>query len=126
MFPSLWTDTTHDDAQNIVIKQGISSISCAKANTLIEAKACTLVDVREVDEFRDRHIPGAINFPIDSINAENAAKILPDKNAVIVLYCLAGMRVASACIKLSELGYRRLVNMGGISHWPYTTEQSVD
>ena len=104
MFPSLWTDTTHDDAQNIVIKQGISSISCAKANTLIEAKACTLVDVREVDEFRDRHIPGAINFPIDSINAENAAKILPDKNAVIVLYCLAGMRAASACIKLSELG----------------------
>ena len=126
MFPSLLTDTTHDDAQNIVIKQGISSISCAKANTLIEAKACTLVDVREVDEFRDRHIPGAINFPIDSINAENAAKILPDKNAVIVLYCLAGMRAASACIKLSELGYRRLVNMGGISHWPYTTEQSVD
>ena len=126
MFPSLWTDTTHDDAQNIVIKQGISSISCAKANTLIEAKACILVDVREVDEFRDRHIPGAINFPIDSINAENAAKIPPDKNAVIVLYCLAGMRAASACIKLSELGYRRLVNMGGISHWPYTTEQSVD
>lgn len=124
MFPSLWADDHTVRSEHIVIKQGISSLSCAQAYNLIVKKECTLVDVREIDEFKERHIPGAINFPIDSINAENAAKILPDKNAVIVLYCLAGMRAASACIKLSQLGYRRLVNMGGISHWPYTTEQS--
>ena len=126
MFPSLWSDENSVRTEQIVIKQGISSISCAQANALIESKACTLVDVREHDEFKERHIPGAINFPVDTINAENAARLLPNKNDVIVLYCLAGMRAASACIKLSELGYRRLVNMGGISHWPYTTEQSTD
>lgn len=124
MFPSLWTDDSSDRAERIVIKNGISSVSLAEANSLIESGNCTLVDVREPDEYRERHIPGALNFPVDSINAQSAAKALPDKNAVILLYCLAGMRASSAAVKLSELGYRKLVNIGGISHWPYATEQS--
>ncbi len=124
MFPSLWTDDSSDRAERIVVKNGISSLSLADANSLIESGRCTLVDVREPDEYRERHIPGALNFPVDSINAQNAAVKLPDKNAVILLYCLAGMRASSAAVKLSELGYRKLVNIGGISHWPYATEQS--
>lgn len=124
MFPSLWTDDSSDRAERIVIKNGISSVSLAEANSLIESGTCTLVDVREPDEYRERHIPGALNFPVDSITAQSAAKTLPDKNAVILLYCLAGMRASSAAVKLSELGYRKLVNIGGISHWPYATEQS--
>ncbi|HAH71481.1 MAG TPA: rhodanese-like domain-containing protein [Succinivibrionaceae bacterium] len=124
MFPSLWTDDSSDRAERIVIKNGISSVSLAEANSLIESGNCTLVDVREPDEYRERHIPGALNFPVDSITAQSAAKALPDKNAVILLYCLAGMRASSAAVKLSELGYRKLVNIGGISHWPYATEQS--
>ena len=124
MFPSLWADDAKDMAERVVIRQGISSISCADAYALIESGSCTLLDVREKAEYDERHIPGALNFPVDSINSETAPKMLPDKNSVIVVYCLAGMRAASACIKLSDLGYRRLVNMGGISHWPYSTEQS--
>lgn len=124
MFPTLWANDAKKAADRIVIRQGISSISCADAYALIESGSCTLLDVREKAEYDERHIPGAINFPVDSINSQTAPKMLPDKNAVIVIYCLAGMRAASACIKLSDLGYRRLVNMGGISHWPYSTEQS--
>lgn len=124
MFPSLWTDTPADDAERVVVREGISSISQADANALIESGRCVLVDVRERAEFRNLHITGALNLPVDDINAETAARVLPDRDAVIVLYCLAGMRAASAAVKLSQLGYRRLLNMGGISHWPYSTESS--
>jgi len=36
--------------------------------------------------FDHEHLPGAINLPPDQVTAR-ASKILPDKNADIVVYC---------------------------------------
>ena len=40
-------------------------------------KAAVLVDVREADEFRSGHIPGAVNIPLSRITSIPFAKTPP-------------------------------------------------
>jgi rhodanese-related sulfurtransferase len=46
----------------------------------------TLVETLAPDAFRQGHLPGAVNLPPDKVK-ELAAKVLPDKDADIVVYC---------------------------------------
>lgn len=45
-----------------------------------------LVEALPAERYREGHIPGAINLPPDQIR-NLAPKLLPDKNAAIVVYC---------------------------------------
>jgi rhodanese-related sulfurtransferase len=45
-----------------------------------------LVETLAPDSFKKGHLPGAVNLPPDRVK-ELAAKVLPDKNADIVVYC---------------------------------------
>lgn len=129
MFPSLWPQTPEFENQlskeekpkNITIKPGISNIDYSTAQLLLETGKVKLVDVREKDEFKQGFIIGAINLPIDSINENNLLSELPNKDMPIILYCLSGKRAYEAALKLRQRGYHYLLNMGGISHWPYGT-----
>ncbi len=46
----------------------------------------TLVEALAEDAYKDWHLPGAINIPASRVR-ELAPKMLPDKNADIVVYC---------------------------------------
>lgn len=45
-----------------------------------------LVETLAKTSYDHAHLPGAINLPPDSVSAE-APRVLPDKNAEIVVYC---------------------------------------
>ena len=45
-----------------------------------------LVETLPETAYHHVHLPGAINLPPDKVT-EDAAKLLPDKNADIVVYC---------------------------------------
>ncbi|MDD4080800.1 MAG: peptide-methionine (S)-S-oxide reductase MsrA [Eubacteriales bacterium] len=77
-----------------------------------------IVDVREPFEFMQGHIPGAINLPLGELSA-SAADVLPDKGALIYLYCRSGNRSASGAYELIQMGYHNLYDLGGIIDWPY-------
>ena len=79
-----------------------------------------LLDVRTEPEFREKHIGGAVLIP-DFELEKRAASELPDKNAVILVYCRSGVRSANAAKALAEKGYTKVFNFGGIIHWPYET-----
>ena len=66
--------------------------------------------------------PGSLLLPLDDINAESAARVLPDKNALTYVYCRSGVRSTAACEKLEALGYTNLYNLGGLTTWPYEVE----
>lgn len=53
------------------------------------ARPIVLVDVRTPDEYRTGHKEGALNIPADEVE-QRAPQLLPDKNAVILLYCRTG------------------------------------
>ena len=73
-----------------------------------------IVDVRRDDEYKAGHIPGAVLLTMETITAEAAAKVLPDKNQMILIYCRSGRRSKIAAQKLLDLGYTNLIEFGGI------------
>jgi adenylyltransferase/sulfurtransferase len=76
-----------------------------------------LVDVREREEFREGHLPGALSLPRGFLEMR-AEELLPDRTAPIVAYCAAGTRSLLAAKMLHDLGYERVVSMaGGYAAW---------
>ena len=70
-----------------------------------------LLDVREADEFRSGHIPGAINAPLSGIEMVT----LP-KNRPLYVYCLRGTRSRRAVGILKRRGYDAK-SIGGIASY---------
>ena len=76
-----------------------------------------LIDVREQDEYRGGHLPGAIGCG-RGILEYHIADIEPDPDKEIVLYCRGGMRSALAANSLRQMGYRNVSSMiGGFRRW---------
>ena len=83
-------------------------ITAADAIRLLDAHEATAVDVREPDEFAVGHIPGAKLLPL-SLVLSRAAEVLPDKDAMWLIYCRTGRRSADAVQKLESLGVNATV-----------------
>lgn len=79
-----------------------------------------LLDVRTEGEFKARRIRGAVLLPYDEIGRRATAE-LPDKNALILLYCRSGNRSRAAAQELVGMGYTNVYDFGGIMSWPYDT-----
>ena len=79
-----------------------------------------LLDVRTPEEFAQKHIPGAINVPNETIGTEEIPE-LPNKDQLILVYCRSGNRSKQASEKLAALGYTNIVEFGGINDWPGET-----
>lgn len=75
-----------------------------------------ILDVRTPDEYREKHIPGAVNIPNENIGTEEIPE-LPDKEQLILVYCRSGNRSKQASEKLAALKYTNVVEFGGINDW---------
>ena len=92
-------------------------ISMDEAVTMMEEESGYIIlDVRTPEEYRERHIPNAINIPNETIGSEDIQE-LPDKDQLILVYCRSGNRSKQASGKLAELGYTNIVEIGGINDW---------
>ncbi|MFA5007039.1 MAG: rhodanese-like domain-containing protein [Candidatus Izemoplasmatales bacterium] len=95
------------------------TISAKTGRDMMAADAAVvLVDVRTPEEYAAGHIPGALLIPLSDLE-DDAAAMLPDKDAEIIVYCRSGNRSAQAADLLDGLGYARIYDMGGIIDWPY-------
>jgi len=76
-----------------------------------------LVDVREDNEWNAGHAAGAVHLGKGIIERDIEGKV-PDKNAVIVLYCGGGFRSALAADNLQKMGYKSPISLdGGWKAW---------
>lgn len=76
-----------------------------------------LIDVREKEEYREGHLPGALSVPRGFLDMR-IEEAVPDKSAPVVLYCAGGTRSLLAGRTLRELGYTDVVSMaGGFGAW---------
>lgn len=82
-------------------------------------KNYVIVDVRTPEEYKEGHIPNAINVPLDTIDNYNSQNVenLKDKNQLIMVYCRSGRRSAEAAKKLLAKGYMNVIDFGGINDW---------
>ena len=100
---------------------GYRQISMDEAITMMETESNYIIlDVRTPEEFSERHIPGAINIPNETIGTAQIPE-LPDKEQLILVYCRSGNRSKQASEKLVKLGYTNIVEFGGINSWPGET-----
>lgn len=79
-----------------------------------------LIDVREIDEFSNGHIPDAINVPLSELE-QSAEKVLP-KDKTLYVYCRSGQRSTAAVRQLKDMGFEDVYNVGGIIDWSYEVE----
>ena len=85
-----------------------------------ESDSFILLDVRTEEEFRERHIEGAILIPDYELD-KRAMTELPDKNKIILIYCRSGRRSANVANFLNDKGYLNVYDFGGIIDWPFET-----
>ena len=94
-------------------------ITAQQAKTIMDTKKdYIIIDARTKEEFNQGHIKGAILIPEYEI-ANRAQKELPDKDALILVYCRSGRRSKIASEELVKLGYTNVKEFGGIIDWPY-------
>ena len=92
-------------------------ISMEEAVTMMEEETGYIIlDVRTAQEYSEKHIPGAINIPNETIGDQDIPE-LPDKEQLILVYCRSGNRSKQASEKLVKLGYTNIVEFGGINDW---------
>ena len=93
-------------------------ISMEEAVAMMKAQeGYIILDVRTVQEYESGHIPGAICIPNETISDAEIPQ-LPDKDQLILVYCRSGNRSKQAAAKLARLGYKNIVEIGGIGAWP--------
>lgn len=92
-------------------------INAEEAATMMEEESSYIIlDVRTTEEYSEKHIPGAINIPNETISDQDIPE-LPDKEQLILVYCRSGNRSKQASEKLVKLGYTNIVEFGGINDW---------
>ena len=74
-----------------------------------------LLDVRTEEEYRDGHIEGSANIPLDRISS--VENIVKDKSTPLYVHCLSGGRSGQAVSYLKQIGYTNVKNIGGISSY---------
>ena len=87
------------------------------AKSLAAHEPMLLLDVREIDEFEDGHIPGAINVSVREL-PKRLQELPEDRSTKIVAYCRSGMRSAYATMFLRVYGYSDVRNLEhGFQGW---------
>ena len=98
-------------------KADYRQVTQAQAAAMMEEEQnYILLDVRTQAEYEERHIPGAICVPNETIGSGTEAQ-LPQKDQLILVYCRSGNRSKQASRKLAEMGYTNVVEFGGINTW---------
>ena len=85
------------------------------------AEGSLLLDVRTPEEYREGHIPGSRNVPLQAIG--NVRQLAGDPDTPLFLYCHSGARSRQAAAALQGMGYRKIRNLGGITAYQGKVER---
>ncbi|TVR05660.1 MAG: rhodanese-like domain-containing protein [Spirochaetaceae bacterium] len=72
-----------------------------------------VVDVRSPEEYREGHLPGAVNLPVGEIM--NRYGEIPTDGRRVIVYCAGGSRSEYARMVLAQLGVAGIENGGGLT-----------
>jgi phage shock protein E len=83
----------------------------AKVAAEFVKEGAIIVDVRSPEEFSSGHLSQAFNIPLDGIEGVLPNKV-KDKSRVILVHCQSGMRSKKAKIRLNQIGYKEVYDLG--------------
>ena len=95
----------------------IELIQAKPLEALLNDKKPLLIDVRQVEEWNQAHIPGATLVPLDTL-PHQIKEICSNPQEAIYLYCQRGRRSHQSALILLSLGYQNIHELeGGIETW---------
>lgn len=99
-------------------KFDVTNVSVQEARAMIDSGA-VVVDVRGKEAFDARHIPGALNVPLDTLRSAIPLALAQAITGPVVVYCGDGERIGPEGTSiLNKGGYTMAVNMkSGIQGW---------
>lgn len=90
----------------------VEHVDGSKAKKLV-AGGAKLLDVRGADEYGPKHIEGADNAPVETIDEADVGP----KDAIYITYCSNGPRSERAANALKKKGYTKVYVLGAMSNW---------
>lgn len=97
--------------------KGAKTISALEMPRLQRNDNCVVIDVNSNNDFTASHIPNAINFQVEDLNAQNN-ELLKHKDNTTVLVCQSGSRSVKAAKILIGLGFSDVTILnGGLISW---------
>jgi len=121
-YPEL--DNTTSTSKSAIIEAAATSFSpkyieaSALNIKIAEGEDMTILSVRSATDYAAGHIPGAINFGIDSL-VDNLNKLDPD--SPVYVYCYTGHTAAQTAALLNMLGYDAYSLKFGMCSWTSDT-----
>ena len=86
-----------------------------------KTNGAVLMDVRTPQEYREGHIPGSKNIPLQTI--DKVTSIAENKDTALFVYCYSGARSRQAMAMLQHMGYTNVQNIGGIAAYQGKVER---
>ena len=80
-----------------------------------------LLAVRTPQEYRERHIPGSKNVPLQQL--DKISSVADNKNVPLFVYCYSGGRSRQAASMLQHMGYTNVQNICGITAYQGKVER---
>ncbi len=77
-----------------------------------------VVDIRDKEEYEEKHIIGSINIPY-----ENLDEIIISTDRRIIVYGDTASKSKQAAKELIEMGYENVEYIAGLNDWPYELEE---
>lgn len=90
----------------------MQSILMPELQQLMQQQSITILDIREEDEYEEGHIAKSLHIPMSQIHRRHHEL---SKATTYYVLCYSGSRSYQVCYYLSQLGYRVVNIMGGIS-----------
>lgn len=109
----------------IQMRERVRIVPPQEVKRWIEAGEAVVVDVREVEEHAAEAIPGAINLPLSSFDAEQLPAVPAGKR--LVFHCRSGVRCGIAAERAVAQGYQGDIYRldGGIFGWKFVGGKTV-
>jgi len=95
----------------------INYINAEQLREINESEGLVIIDIREHDEYRREHIPGAVNLPVNNFDYATANKLCSSAKTVVI-HCLSGNRTRINESKFKQLPIDEVMILdGGINAW---------
>jgi rhodanese-related sulfurtransferase len=95
----------------------LASMTPKQAAAMFAGKKAVILDVRELHEWQEQHIAGAIHIPLAQVEAR-LSELSQYKDSPVIVQCRSGKRSAKAASTLQAAGFTQVYNLtGGIIAW---------
>lgn len=101
--------------KSIVVMVLVSACAHPSGATVEVKPGAYVLDVRSPGEFAEGHLKGAVNVPVDELEA-TLPSLPTDRNRDLAVYCRNGLCSARARSVLLKAGFAKVEDLGGLSN----------